>query len=81
MEIHDCLNSDPSHEWFGLCFLSIKKFSIRLGCRQESVIRATHQLESLGHLRVIHGKGKGNPNRYEPVIRDSAEAPVDGSDA
>ncbi|THD44617.1 MAG: hypothetical protein E7774_10100 [Bradyrhizobium sp.] len=81
MEIHDGLNSNPGHEWFGLCFLSIKKFSVRLGCRQESVISAMRQLEALGHLRVFHGKGKGNPNRYEPIIRDSAEAPVECSDA
>jgi hypothetical protein len=70
--IYEGLNGDPNDKRFGQCFKSLSTLSIELGCRRASIVAALKSLESAGVLRIIHGGGRGNPNRYEPVIAHCA---------
>jgi hypothetical protein len=72
LEISFHLNYDPMDSRFGQCFVSIATFAQTLLCRQQSVIDSMRRLEDFGHLRIFHGRGRGNPNRYEPIIGDAA---------
>jgi hypothetical protein len=68
MEISFNLNADPMDHRFGQCFCSLKTLTCTLSCRPESFLESADRLESFGHLKIYHGRGRGNPNRYEPVI-------------
>jgi hypothetical protein len=70
--VFDGLNADPRDRRFGQCFKSLSTLSVELECRRASIVAALKSLESAGVLRIIQGGGRGNPNRYEPVIADFA---------
>jgi hypothetical protein len=73
LEISFNLNADPMDYRFGQCFCSLKTLTCTLSCRPESFLESADRLESFGHLKIYHGRGRGNPNRYEPVIRPQAQ--------
>lgn len=70
MVIFEGLNGNPNNDRFGQCWLSLTTISAELQCRRASVADALKSLEAAGLLRIIHGRGRGNPNRYEPIIAD-----------
>jgi hypothetical protein len=69
-EISFHLNYKPLDTRFGQCFASIKTFAATLICRQQSIVDSSRRLENFGHLRIFHGRGRGNPNRCEPIIQN-----------
>jgi hypothetical protein len=68
-------NCHPPHF---MAIAGVGEIAAQLGCRKETVLDLYKQAEALGHLRVHRGTGKGNPNRYEPVLWPGDEPPPQG---
>jgi hypothetical protein len=78
MFIAERLHNKPGHPWHFTAIVGVGEIAVQLGCRKEKVLDLYKQAEELGHLRVRRGTGKGNPNRYEPVLWPGDEPPPQG---
>lgn len=71
LELSFCLNADPDHPSFGKAFPSIELLAKRLKLSNRTIVAACIQLEMFGHVRIERGGGRGNSNRYVPIIQSA----------